>query len=176
MNVKPPVWGEGFKAKSGQPWSNTGIKNTADNKGKQPWYTPAGVRVTEINPSGIKRVGPQLSQEEYQDRSRRGLCFKCGEKWSKEHTCKLKNYKLILVEDSDEEVESESTEPELAEEEEINMESKTMQLSVMSREGIPSMKAFKVRGSLKWSQGEFSVEALIDSGATHNFISQELVE
>jgi len=43
--------------------------------------------------------GRRLTQEELQDRSRRGLCFKCGERWGKDHICKLKNFKLILMED-----------------------------------------------------------------------------
>lgn len=40
------------------------------------------------------------------ERSRKGFYFKYGENWGREHVCKLKHYKFVLVEDSgDEEVE-----------------------------------------------------------------------
>ncbi|KAJ1437575.1 hypothetical protein SESBI_03571 [Sesbania bispinosa] len=44
--------------------------------------------------SGEKKVtmGRRLSQAELQERSRKWLCFKCGEKWGLEHECKLKHY------------------------------------------------------------------------------------
>ncbi|CAH9130268.1 unnamed protein product [Cuscuta epithymum] len=114
ITYKPAVWGEGYKSQSGNSWPSTSGKNAAENKSNPSWFTPEGKKETEIKPSDIRRVGPQLSQEEYLDRSRKGLRFKCGEKWSKEHTCKLKNYKLILVEDSDNEEEVEGAELEIA--------------------------------------------------------------
>ncbi|CAH9115968.1 unnamed protein product [Cuscuta europaea] len=167
--AKPPRWGEGFRTRAG----SSGVQN--QNKTNQTWFNSAGNKETEIHSSGIKRVGPQLSQDEYQERSRKGLCFKCGEKWNREHTCKLKHYKMMLVEDSDAEEESERIDPEITEEE-IVMESKSMQLSPMSKEGIPTMRAFKIKGIMKWDRGVKQVEVLIDSGATHNFISKKLVD
>ncbi|CAH9054680.1 unnamed protein product [Cuscuta europaea] len=173
---KSQAWFDGFKSKPGNSWpSNTG-KTAVDSKSNTTWSNPVGTKITEIHPSGIKRLGPQLSQDEYQERSRKGLCFKCGERWNREHTCKLKNYKLILVEDSEGENEPEEPEVEIQEEEETVMESKSMQLSLMSKEGIPSMRAFKVRGYLNWGQKNQPVEILIDSGASHNFISHRLVD
>ena len=48
--------------------------------------------------------GKKLSQVELQERSRKGLCFKCGERWGHDHVCKLKHYHLVLVKGSDEEI------------------------------------------------------------------------
>ncbi|CAH9084460.1 unnamed protein product [Cuscuta epithymum] len=168
-------WGESSKARYGNAGINTQGKGANDNKNFNSWFERMGKKVTDMQSSGFRKVGPQLSQEEFQERSRKGLCFKCGEKWNKEHTCKLKHFKLMLVEDSDVDEDTDCEEPEVPEEE-VVLESKSMQLSLMSREGIPTMRAFKIKGVLKWNQGERQVEVLIDSGATHNFISQKLVE
>ena len=50
--------------------------------------------------SGLKPGGKKLSQVELQERSRKGLCFKCGEQWGIDSLCKLKHYRLVLVEGS----------------------------------------------------------------------------
>ncbi|CAH9115813.1 unnamed protein product [Cuscuta epithymum] len=171
--TKHQTWVDGFKAKIGNSGSNNNGKGAAESMDFNSWFEKMGKKVTEINNSEIRKVGPQLSQEEFQERSRKGLCFKCGEKWSKEHNCKLKNYKLMMVEDSDGEKEHDKDSE--SSEEEVTMESKSMQLSFMNQEGTPSMRAFKVQGILKWVKGEKIVDVLIDSGASHNFISQKLV-
>ena len=36
--------------------------------------------------------GKELSHAELQERSRKGLCFKCGERWGLDHMCKFKHY------------------------------------------------------------------------------------
>ena len=46
----------------------------------------------------------RLSQEEVQDRIKKGLCFKCGEKWSKEHKCKASQVFIITKDDEEVEV------------------------------------------------------------------------
>ena len=43
--------------------------------------------------------GGNLSQAELRERSRKRLCFKCGETWGRDHICKLKNFKFVLVEE-----------------------------------------------------------------------------
>ncbi|KAJ1434421.1 Retrotransposon gag domain [Sesbania bispinosa] len=58
-------------------------------------------------PPGEKKLveGRRLTQAELQERSRKGLCFKCGEKWGPEHICKLQHYQLVLVEGQEDEEE-----------------------------------------------------------------------
>ncbi|CAH9138406.1 unnamed protein product [Cuscuta epithymum] len=172
---KSQNWGEGYKARYGSSGFNNQGKEATDNRNFNSWFEKMEKKITDMQSSGIRKVAPQLSQEEFQERSRKGLCFKCGEKWNKEHTCKLRHYKLMLVEDSDAEEETDFEEPEIPEEE-VMLESKSMHLSLMSKEGIPTMRAFKIKGILKWDRGVKQVEVLIDSGATHNFISKKLVD
>lgn len=52
----------------------------------------------EKNLTGARK----LSQAKLQERSKKGLCFKCGEKWGPEHSCKMKYYQLLLVEGREE--------------------------------------------------------------------------
>jgi hypothetical protein len=121
--------------------------------------------------SGDRWKGKRLSPAELEDRHKRGLCFKCGEKWGRDHTCKFKHMSLRLCEwNSDEEDNEEVIED--SGEEEVVGGLKTLQLSLHSKEGFTSNKSFKV-----WTMiGERQVCTLIDSGATSNFITSRLVE
>jgi len=59
---------------------------------------PAG---TNNNQQSSRVSGPRrLSTEERADRQRKGLCFKCGERWEPDHVCKLKHYQIYIIEDS----------------------------------------------------------------------------
>lgn len=66
--------------------------------------------------------GRRLSQAELEERSRKGLCFKCGEKWGKDHMRKFKHLQLVLCEGSGEE----ENEGESEEESELELEAKTL--------------------------------------------------
>jgi len=118
-------------------------------------------------------MGRRLSQAELEERSRKGLCFKCGEKWGPEHVCKMKHFQLVLVEGEDEEeAEEKEDETENVKVDETEMEFKTLQLSLKSKEGLTSNNSFKTWGHI----GGRQVLMLIDCGATSNFISKELVQ
>ncbi|KAJ1441276.1 hypothetical protein SESBI_01414 [Sesbania bispinosa] len=98
-------------------------------------------------------IGRKLSQAELQERSRKGLCFKCGEKWGLEHVCKLKHYQLVLLEDQEEEIK-----PEEEEGDEVpDLENKTLQLSLRSKVGLTSPKSFKLKLPLEVTP-EYTVE------------------
>ena len=146
-------------------------------KGSGSWRGPAlnrGGLVGRPNSNSKEMTGPKLregkrlSQAELQEWSKKGLCFKCGERWCQDHVCKMKNYRLVLVEGLDEEP-VETPEPENEEEME-DMELRTLQISLNSLKGLTSSKSFKVVGSL----GGKEVIILIDTGATSNFLSRKL--
>ena len=90
-------------------------------------------------------IGGKLSQSKLQERSRKGLCFKYGEKWGADHICKLKHYQLVLMESGEREEEEVLEEPG---EEELELEAKTLQLSFNSYKGLTSNKSFKVWGKI----------------------------
>jgi hypothetical protein len=124
-----------------------------------------------VTVGGDKFKGKRLSSAELEERHKKGLCFKCGDKWGRDHTCKFKQMSLRLCDWSSEEEKERMAEEEIGEEEPV-AELKNLQLSLHSREGFTSNKSFKV-----WVRvGERQVRTLIDSGATSNFITSGLVK
>ncbi|XP_057444723.1 uncharacterized protein LOC130736966 [Lotus japonicus] len=160
---------KGRFANSAANHQNRGGTGTAENEGKN-LVNKGGTGSNEGKiPEKKWNGGQRLSQTELQERSRKGLCFKCGEKWGREHICAMRNYQLILVEGEEEEEEDEVFEE--AEDGEFILEGKVLQLSMNSKEGLTSNRSFKVKGKI----GSREVLILVDCGATSNFISQELV-
>lgn len=141
--------------------SNSGVKNYVTR------HVPLAIEGADSKEGDGKKNGGsrRLSPEELRELSKKGLCFKCGEKWRHNHKCKLRHLQLVLVE-------SEEAEVEEVEEAEVVLEAKVLQLSLRSKEGLTSNKSFKVWGLI----GNRAVLILIDSGASTNFVSYKLVE
>ncbi|XP_010523379.1 PREDICTED: uncharacterized protein LOC104801738 isoform X2 [Tarenaya hassleriana] len=100
-----------------------------------------------------KSTFKRMSDAEFEEKRKKGLCFRCDEKFFVGHRCKQKELQVILAEEVME------TGEEFAE------------LSLNSVVGLTSPKTLKIRGSV----GDQEVVILIDSGATHNFISLKLM-
>jgi len=83
-----------------------------------------------------KHKGKKLIPSELEERSKKGLCFKCGDKWNREHICKFKHMNLRLCEGSSDEEEEEEFVAEVTREEGEREELKTLQLSLQSKEGF----------------------------------------
>ena len=122
------------------------------------------------NEPPIKR----LSDAEFRARLDKGLCFRCNEKYSHGHRCKVKEKRelmlFILNEEEGNKEEDENGEEfvelkqlELAEGAEIELK------TIMS---LSSKGTMKLKGVLM----DKGVVVLIDSGATHNFIRKKIVE
>ncbi|MCH99640.1 hypothetical protein A2U01_0020654 [Trifolium medium] len=109
------------------------------DKGVLAWFRSPG----EFYREKKEGRGRRLSPSELEERSKKGLCFKSGEKWGKDHMCKFKHMSLRLCEGSSSEEEGE-WEVKEEKEEEVRGEMRTLQLSLQSREGLTTNKSFKV--------------------------------
>ncbi|XP_031745972.1 uncharacterized protein LOC116406393 [Cucumis sativus] len=128
----------------------------------------------------VKKEGPtkRLPDAEFQARKEKGLCFRCNEKYFHGHRCKGREQRelrmYVVKEDEEyeivEEAEWDETELNCVE---INPEDQAIvELSINSVVGLTNPGTMKVRGKIK----DREVIILIDCGATHNFISDKVVQ
>lgn len=125
-----------------------------------------------------RREGPsrRLSDVEFQVRRDKGLCFHCDEQYSG-HKCTARDQKelrVLLIMENDEEWEVLDGEEEMTETfklKQVNVEP-VAELSLNSMVGLSNPGTVKLRGSIN----QQTVIVTVDSGATHNFISQKLEE
>ncbi|XP_010541181.1 PREDICTED: uncharacterized protein LOC104814705 [Tarenaya hassleriana] len=118
-----------------------------------------------------KSTFKRMSDAEFEEKRKKGLCFRCDEKFFVGHRCKQKELQVILAEEITE------TGEELEEEQDNEAgnredEGEFAELSLNSVVGLTSPKTLKIRGSIEGQE----VVVLIDSGATHNFISLKLMK
>lgn len=107
----------------------------------------------------------RLTEKELQEKKAKGLCFRCDDKWSIGHHCRKKELSVLLMGDEEEE-ETEGSNSELLAKE------ITPELSLNSVIGLSNPKTMKLLGLV----GEETVVVMVDPGATHNFLSLQLVE
>ncbi|GAU45110.1 hypothetical protein TSUD_183180 [Trifolium subterraneum] len=113
-----------------------------------------------------------LSHNELMERKRKGLCFKCGGAFHPMHQCPYKHLRVLVMEDDDEEgQEGKLLAVEVGEEdEEVEGEMSLMSFQQLGQENIKP-QSIRLKGNIHG----MPVLILIDSGATHNFISYPLV-
>ncbi|XP_063944151.1 uncharacterized protein LOC135150826 isoform X1 [Daucus carota subsp. sativus] len=115
-----------------------------------------------------KRSGDvrRLTDKELQEKRAKGLCYRCDDKWVMGHKCKRKELSVLLIEDETEEGLSDEGDPVPSPTAEIVPE-----VSLNSVVGFSAPKTMKLRGLI----GMQDVVVLIDPGATHNFLSLNVV-
>ncbi|XP_020962930.1 uncharacterized protein LOC107607991 isoform X2 [Arachis ipaensis] len=122
------------------------------------------------NSSGSKPTSLWISHEEWSERQRRGLCFRCADKWNLSHICKFRHQQLILLGEDDDEPQDLEAAPPMAEPD-IALHTLSLHLSSLSYWGLTSHQTLKVRGVINGRE----VVILVDPGAEANFISSTLV-
>ncbi|KAL0540077.1 hypothetical protein IC582_024306 [Cucumis melo] len=119
----------------------------------------------------------RLSDAEFRSRLDKGLCFRCNEKYSHGHRCKIKEKRelmLFILNEEESTGEGEGSDTQKAEPLEIK-QLEALDEAVIEYRAITSLTTkgtMKLRGVVKGKE----IIVLIDSGATHNFIHYELVK
>jgi hypothetical protein len=108
---------------------------------------------TTVEPASMPRL-KCLTVEEMVAKREHGECYKCFEKFTKDHfkVCPMKGIYLIELDEADYSAETDDV---------------TSHISLHAITGISSVEAMKLRVCL----GVASVDTLVDSGSTHSFIS-----
>ncbi|KAK0571245.1 hypothetical protein LWI29_013061 [Acer saccharum] len=117
----------------------------------------------------------KLTKEKVHERIKKGMCFKCEEKWNKDHRCRIgKVFMIIDSSDSDNDVisneEATSDEGELMVAE-LGENNCVAELSLNAMYGISKPSTMRL---MAWV-GKFKVSMLVDSGSSHNFINTNIV-
>ncbi|KAA0061436.1 retrotransposon protein [Cucumis melo var. makuwa] len=116
----------------------------------------------------------RLSDAEFRARLDKGLCFRCNEKYSHGHRCKIKEKRelmLFILNEEESTEEGESLEaPNIGQEiHQLEGPEETM-IEYRAITSLTTKGTMKLRGIVKGKE----IIVLIDSGATHNFIHHEL--
>ncbi|MFS7913536.1 putative retrotransposon gag domain, aspartic peptidase domain superfamily [Helianthus anomalus] len=136
-------------------------KKIVSSSSVQTELTPAASNNLVPTAAAQKPTDTRLFDAEKHGRYLRGECFRCGDKYGPGHRCKTGTLKLIEIADD----RAETT---------VNEQDCTDELAKISLHalfGQSSITTMKLPGTL----GTSKVLILIDSGSTHNFISDKLV-
>lgn len=129
--------------------------------------------------SGPPKVYPikRLSATEMAARRDKGLCFHCDEVYTLGHRCKNKHIYIMILEEEESCQSIEEPEPEMAMiiqeagEEKLQIR-EDCGVSIHAITGTNGLHTIKLKGQSK----NHYLSMLLDSGSTHNFLSESLVK
>lgn len=115
----------------------------------------------EPEPKPIDTMAPRrLRWDELNKKKGLGLCFSCDEKFIPRHKCKQPQLSIMEGENDEEE-------EEMGEEKD---EDHNPEISVYALTGWNAPKTIRLLTRI----GKYELTALVDSGSTHNFVSEKI--
>jgi len=118
------------------------------------------------NPNITQRTTRPIRNRDLDESRAKGLCFWCDEKFIPGHRCQNKKlYSLCIMEDSGEGSEDEGAT-------DLDPNTYNPHLSLNALKGVTSLNTLRVIGKIEKQPIVF----LIDSGSTHNFISNHVAD
>ena len=172
----------GVKNSSQYPAVNkNAVANTRTGNKENTTFPIRTVTLQSSNANEVKKETNyrRLPDAEFQARKEKGLCFRCNEKYSADHKCKMKELRelrMFVVAGENEEYEIiEEKEPAVKELTSLEVKESNqtvIELSINSVVGLNDPDTMKVKGRINNKE----IIVMIDCGATHNFISKKLVK
>lgn len=135
----------------------TGLGGLAESVGSVKKGATEGRNNVRANGNGNERNVRNLPYSEYIKRREEGKCFRCSGPFSPGHHCPERGIRMLILDEEEEESENDGGD-------ELNIA--TMDLSALFA------RTMKLRRRVVRRE----VLVLIDSGASHNFISRRVVE
>ena len=149
------------------PFSKPNISKNGPSPGNTSTTTRAQGNRPQFAHNRLKPPFRRLTPAEVAKWQAEGLCYKCDEKYDRNHVCVKKELTVLVVHDDGRE--EELTEEYGDGEEEDTAE--VAEISMNSVVGLSSPRTMKLKGRM----GKEEVVILIDSGASHNFVSEKLM-
>lgn len=176
-------WGYGSRVSGGSGNGSQGRVRTqngewAFEKGARGSIDKGGANPGPKQELGGKGYGPRdrgirnLSYQQIEERRKKGLCFKCGGPFHPRHQCPDRQLRIMITEEEDSDEGAVQVMQGEADEEDAEGELSVMSLHRLAAAKPSSFRTLKLKGEI---QG-VPILVLVDSGATHNFISHKLVK
>ncbi|KAJ0818857.1 putative nucleotidyltransferase, Ribonuclease H [Helianthus annuus] len=161
-----------------KPWEKSPISKSEVYRSHNS-VRPQGQPTAELGQQNSRDRGIRsLSRTEWEDRRKKGLCFRCGQQYGPAHKCPEGKLRILLLGDDESDTsEGENFNFEHGGQPELVSGTETLTRTCMALEFAGSLAICGGAKTLKFEGALLGIPIciLVDSGATHNFVSRRLV-